>query len=514
MKKNTLLVLALCICTMTLTAGTVKSAGVKGKWSVGATWVGGVMPGPADLVVIADADTVTIDTTTTIAGLTVGEGLSGTCQFTKTNSVMLTINGNLLVSAGASFRVQTRAAAVPEVMDTLVITGDITNTGTLFDLRSGSAGSTLSVCNIVLSGSGISTITMNGAYTSTLNEFNGFLFDKSGAGKIVLASDVYSATGSTTQPTGDPIWTFRRGIIQTGKYTMIAQSTTTAHVGNGSDSSYINGTLGRGMSNSAGKTNTWPVGDDKGYRPIKVTTTTSGSASGHFVRVEAVLADANSGSSTFANGIDMVSAVRYYKISYNKGATGAPTMSFNRFAPSYGLNDGVASGNSNLRVAISDSSRSIWKSVGPTTDTTSLLSLPRFITSDTSGVIPVVLTSGTGYITVALARVSGTTENTLKPTGTAVREEKGMPTSFLLMQNYPNPFNPSTTITYRLQMKSNVRLKVFDILGKEVATLVNETVEAGEHTVRFNASELSSGIYFYTLHAGNFVGNKKMQLLK
>ena len=189
-------------------------------------------------------------------------------------------------------------------------------------------------------------------------------------------------------------------------------------------------------------------------------------------------------------------------------------MSFNRFAPSYGLNDGVASGNSNLRVAISDSSRSIWKSVGPTTDTTSLLSLPRFITSDTSGVIPVVLTSGTGYITVALARVSGTTENTLKPTGTAVREEKGMPTSFLLMQNYPNPFNPSTTITYRLQMKSNVRLKVFDILGKEVATLVNETVEAGEHTVRFNASELSSGIYFYTLHAGNFVGNKKMQLLK
>lgn len=85
----------------TLMSGTVKSAGVKGKWSVGATWIGGVLPGPQDMVVIADADTVTIDTSTTIANLTVGEGAGGTCQFSKTGSYKIQINGNLLVNAAA-----------------------------------------------------------------------------------------------------------------------------------------------------------------------------------------------------------------------------------------------------------------------------------------------------------------------------------------------------------------------------------------------------------------------------
>ena len=86
--------------------------------------------------------------------------------------------------------------------------------------------------------------------------------------------------------------------------------------------------------------------------------------------------------------------------------------------------------------------------------------------------------------------------------------------NFNLEQNYPNPFNPSTTIKYTLGERSAVTLKVYDVLGNEVANLVNTTQEAGQHTINFNASGLSSGLYIYTLNTGNFTSSKKMMLLK
>ncbi|MCU0331783.1 MAG: T9SS type A sorting domain-containing protein [Ignavibacteriaceae bacterium] len=86
--------------------------------------------------------------------------------------------------------------------------------------------------------------------------------------------------------------------------------------------------------------------------------------------------------------------------------------------------------------------------------------------------------------------------------------------SFALEQNYPNPFNPSTTIKYTLGERSAVTLKVYDVLGNEVANLVNTTQEAGQHSVNFDASSLSSGLYIYTLNTGNFTSSKKMMLLK
>ncbi|MGE5352176.1 MAG: T9SS type A sorting domain-containing protein [Acidobacteriota bacterium] len=85
---------------------------------------------------------------------------------------------------------------------------------------------------------------------------------------------------------------------------------------------------------------------------------------------------------------------------------------------------------------------------------------------------------------------------------------------FSLMQNYPNPFNPSTTISYSITEGEVVRLKVFDMLGKEVATLQNEYKEAGTHSVQFNASQLPSGIYIYTIQAGGFRDSKKLMILK
>jgi endonuclease/exonuclease/phosphatase family metal-dependent hydrolase/uncharacterized protein YdeI (BOF family) len=88
------------------------------------------------------------------------------------------------------------------------------------------------------------------------------------------------------------------------------------------------------------------------------------------------------------------------------------------------------------------------------------------------------------------------------------------PATFALEQNYPNPFNPTTTISYEIASMSDVKLDVFDVLGRTVATLVNSRQAAGKYSVHFNASALSSGMYFYRLQAGTFVATKKMLLVK
>ena len=89
-----------------------------------------------------------------------------------------------------------------------------------------------------------------------------------------------------------------------------------------------------------------------------------------------------------------------------------------------------------------------------------------------------------------------------------------MPTDFGISQNYPNPFNPSTSISYSIPENAFVTLKIYDVLGNEVVELINEQKESGNYQIDFNASELSSGIYYYTLTEGNFTSTKKMILVK
>ena len=88
------------------------------------------------------------------------------------------------------------------------------------------------------------------------------------------------------------------------------------------------------------------------------------------------------------------------------------------------------------------------------------------------------------------------------------------PTTFLLSQNYPNPFNPSTVINFQIPVTGNVTLKVYDAIGREVETLVSGVQEAGSYSVKFNASKLSSGIYFYRINIGDYSEVKKMVLMK
>lgn len=89
-----------------------------------------------------------------------------------------------------------------------------------------------------------------------------------------------------------------------------------------------------------------------------------------------------------------------------------------------------------------------------------------------------------------------------------------VPSEFVLKQNYPNPFNPNTTIRYQLPMQSHVKLSVFDMLGRGVVTLANEEKSPGTYTVKWDASGVASGVYFYRLQAGQFSSVQKMLLMR
>jgi hypothetical protein len=98
------------------------------------------------------------------------------------------------------------------------------------------------------------------------------------------------------------------------------------------------------------------------------------------------------------------------------------------------------------------------------------------------------------------------------PTG--IQELFNTPGEYYLSQNYPNPFNPSTKIVFNLPQSAYTTLKIFNVLGKELSILTEGTLASGQHTVDFDASGLSSGIFFYELHAGDYREIKKMVLTK
>lgn len=126
---------------------------------------------------------------------------------------------------------------------------------------------------------------------------------------------------------------------------------------------------------------------------------------------------------------------------------------------------------------------------------------------------------GSGYVDSDTEEVVATIESELSIVSTSTTVGSKLPSKFSLSQNYPNPFNPSTTISYTLNNPARVSLKVYNMLGAEIATLVNEQQLAGEKIVTWNAlnssgSTLPSGLYLYQLKAGSQVLTKKMTLIK
>ena len=496
-------------------AQTTYTATGSGKWST-MTWNPTGTPGALDNVVIPDADTVTIDQKNiTINDLTVGGGTSGVIQFSKIDTTAVVINGNILVQAGATFKVQTNTLGGTGLLHTLDLKGNLTHNGAVFDFRSGTAGSTLSVCNLTLSGTTNSTLTVSTPFNTVNGDFNAVTINKTGGAKVILGSNIYVDGGSSTGPAIlTSVMTFVNGVIETGPYIWVCLTSTAANVVGYSNSSYIVGAMGRGMSNSVGSSKDFPVGDAGGLRIFNLRSTTSGAGTGHYAWVRCIPGIAST-AGPFTNGIDKVSHVRYFKIGFDKvlGIT-TPSMGFDRFRPSYGIDDGVAAGNTHLRASYSIDSLATWTGFNQTTvDTTNLTAPPTAIHPDS--LLPAItLNSGAGSIYVALARLSGSTENSLEYTGTGVYDHYLNPLGYYLSQNYPNPFNPSTMINFTISQRSLVTLKVFNVLGKEISIIMNSEKEPGTYNVNFNAGKLSNGVYFYKLTAGNYSSVKKMILMK
>jgi hypothetical protein len=116
--------------------------------------------------------------------------------------------------------------------------------------------------------------------------------------------------------------------------------------------------------------------------------------------------------------------------------------------------------------------------------------------------------------TASTARPGGAVELVYSGPSSVQSDAIVIPKTLALEQNYPNPFNPTTTISYAIPENSVVTLKVYDLLGREVATLVNEQKKAGNYGVKFDGSQLSSGVYFYQLRSGSLTIVRKMLLLK
>ena len=392
---------------------TIYTAIKTGQWGADTTWDAIGVPdnlGTA-YVVINDGVVVTIDVASfTINNLTIGQGgAGGTLQTSKTVVNTMLVNGDISILANSTFKDQSNLIG-GNLIHTLELKGNLTHSGIILDFRSGTAGSTLGVIDLTLSGTTDQTLTVSGTYSATNGDFNAITINKP-SGKVILGSNIVMDGGASGVDPPQPILTLTKGIIETGSFIWITLNSTDTNVRGYSSASYINGTMGRSMSNSGGVAKNFQVGDANAYRLFNLRSTTSGTSTGHYAIVKCISGDADNGSSNLVGGIDRVSHVRYYQIGYGHTTGGAATMTFDRFSPSYGADDGVVAGNQNLRVAYSTDSRATWTMITQTTTHTTVIasSDPQtMIFPDALGTpITLPVTGGLGNLYVALADVTG-----------------------------------------------------------------------------------------------------------
>ena len=506
MKK--FLVLAVVILSFASTISNAQITSIAtGNWNDIATWGGGVVPGANDDVVVSAGNTVTIDVNNAACK---NISIDGTLSFPDVDARAIAINGNVLIGATGKFNTFVTGSPVALRNQSIVIKGNLTVTaGGNIDMRRGS-NPNVSIGTVEFAGTTNSEISLSQTtYGSSIEEFNGIIINKTGGAKVILkAGNLFMSNNTSTGPT---ILTFTSGMIETEGTSIWGYLTTnTVGIVGASNTSHVRGNLGRGMSNSAGTTRIFYVGDTQAYRPAVIRSSTAQLSTGAMIIVTSVLGNANN-SSTFTGGIDKVSEVRYFKVTYYRGAAGADTLTLDSMAISYGVGDGVAAGNINLRVAYSTNNRAIWTAIQQTNPYVTSLTDTSRVGGDVLS--PRIKISDGQTIYLALARVTGTTENCLCAT-VDVEDEDQILSSYLLDQNYPNPFNPTTTIRFSLLENSRVNISVYNLLGEKVMAVVDQFYTSGVHEVNFNAASMESGTYFYKITTNNFVQTKKMMLIK
>ena len=178
----------------------------------------------------------------------------------------------------------------------------------------------------------------------------------------------------------------------------------------------------------------------------------------------------------------------------------------------------ISFSNSSLIAALGDTSQSLMEVALTKTNDNYVARVTKLVTGFNSP-LGIELVGDTAYVVETGLQSSNPSPKLwqiILPTGsaTSVGAKEKLPVKFGLSQNYPNPFNPATMINYQLAINSFVTLKVYDMLGREVATLVNKEELQGSHTIRWDASRFSSGVYFCKMTAGRFVSTRKLLLMK
>ncbi len=170
--------------------------------------------------------------------------------------------------------------------------------------------------------------------------------------------------------------------------------------------------------------------------------------------------------------------------------------------------NGISNHRNVMRKIVNPSGESFDINLNETKDISSTISFNSTWNKDNVRIIVFVQSSSTKEV----FQSESITYNELGITG--INDNKNLSTTFVLEQNYPNPFNPTTKISYSIPYNGFVTLKVYNILGNEIATLVSKNQPAGKFNINFDASNLTSGIYFYTLTTDSFSDTKKLLLLK
>lgn len=383
-----------------------------------------------------------------------------------TGSAIFNIGGALRVGATSQIQFKSSSNTTANYPPGLIaLKGDLEMNGT-FSIPSGTGTST----GMLLTFEGTTPQTWSGTGAISISTFS-FTVAINNAAGVTLASP----------------WTFNTNakvLLSDGTLTTSAVNLLTigavGQILNSGSSSYVNGPLAMTSAATGPTTLIFPIGKGTAHRPVMLSVTQDAATGTVYI---AEVFNSAATSRTLPSSLSSVSTVRHWRVSKGAGAN----VTNATIDLTYGTDDNVTSVAS-TRVAKDDGAGG-WVDLG------SVEMIPGSISS-------------TANFTTFGDFVLAT------PTSTSVEEESAVPTEFAVQQNFPNPFNPSTTIRYGLPSAAEVTVKVYNLLGSLVDVPFSGRQEAGYHSLAFDASRLTSGVYFYQVQAGSQVRMMRMVLAK